>query len=130
HIQWTDLVSYRSSYSRLRSRDDPSSNSGKDQSSGCGDEIDLAHVNSPVHRVRLSQVTIRPFRIIPMSLAIGLVSFVSRCIAKASTTLDEPLSASVDKGDDGRPREATVKAEARDVGRKFSVSRLGKRRML
>jgi hypothetical protein len=38
-----------------------------------------------------SQVTISPFRIVPMSLAIDFVSFVSRCTGAGPTMLDEPL---------------------------------------
>ena len=54
YLKWIDLNTNRSGNTRARGRGDPSSNAGEDQSGGNSDQIDLAHLSSPVHRVQLN----------------------------------------------------------------------------
>jgi hypothetical protein len=85
-LQWVDPDTYRGGNTRLRGRGDPSSDAGEDQSSGNGEQIDLAHLNSSVHTsFGLAQATIRPSRIVPMSLAIdfGIVCIDHACAIDA-----------------------------------------------
>jgi hypothetical protein len=67
-------VTHRGSDTRIGGRGRPYSEASRNHSGGNGEQTDLAHLNSP-YEFSLARATIRPFRIVPMSPAIDLLSF-------------------------------------------------------